>query len=72
MVAAVDRSRGELEKAQFVCRQREAEFRASSEAADLVKSVREMADRHTEVLGKLKELEKERLNVTGFAANAAK
>jgi exonuclease SbcC len=60
IVAAVDRARSEFEKAQFVCRQRGAELRASSEAAELVSGVREAASRHTEILGKLKELEHER------------
>jgi exonuclease SbcC len=60
IVAAVDRSRSELEKASLVCRQREAEYRASSEAAELVNNVRDAASRHTEILGKLREFEHER------------
>jgi exonuclease SbcC len=60
IATTVDRARSELEKAQVVCRQREAEHRASSEAAGIVDGVRDAAQRHIEVLGKIKELEHER------------
>ena len=60
ITASIERARAEYEKAQFVCRQREAEFRQSTEAAEVVARVREQADRHTAILGKIKELEHER------------
>src|SRR5437773_3547196 len=58
---AVERAKAERERAQLICRQREAEFRQASEAAGRVAEVREKAERHGELLGRLKELEHERL-----------
>jgi exonuclease SbcC len=60
ILKTVDRARAEHEKAQFVCRQREAELRQSAEAVEIVERVREDAERHTAIVGKLKELEHER------------
>lgn len=58
--AAVDRARAEKERAQFICRQRETEFRLAEEAAERSAAVREKAERHIELLGRLKELDRER------------
>jgi exonuclease SbcC len=60
ILAAVDRARAENEKGQLICRQREADFRASEEAAKCVAEVRENAERHVVLLGRMKELEHER------------
>ena len=58
---AVDSARSELERARIVCRQRETEFRQASEARDRVAEVKHEAERHVQLLGRLKELETERL-----------
>jgi exonuclease SbcC len=60
IIAAVTRAQGEFEKAQLVCRQRENEFRQSADAANVVAQVRDGADRHTLLLGRIRELEHER------------
>jgi DNA repair protein SbcC/Rad50 len=60
LTAAVERARAEREKAQLICRQREADFRAASQAAEVVTAVREKAERHIALLGRMKELEHER------------
>jgi exonuclease SbcC len=62
ILSAVERSRSECEKAQLICRQRESEFHAATEAASTVEKVRDPAERHNTVLGRLKELEHERQN----------
>jgi exonuclease SbcC len=58
--SAAQRARTELERAQLICRQSESEFRQAFEAAERVAEVREKAERHTELVGRLKELEYER------------
>ena len=61
LTRTVDLARAELERARILCRQREADFRAASQAAELVAGVRDQAERHIALLGRLKELEKERI-----------
>jgi len=72
ITAAVDRARAEQEKAQLVCRQCEVEFQRSSEAARQVAAVREKAERHIALLGRIKELERERLERDRLRGELAK
>jgi len=60
LAKAVDIARSELERARILCRQRESEFRQASESARLVDDVRQRAEKHRELLGRLNQLEHER------------
>ena len=71
-VSALERARAEYEKAQLVCREREADYQRSSEAARVVETVRQSAERHTTLLGRMKELERERQERDRLRAELAK
>lgn len=58
--AELDRSRSAKTNAELILRQRETELRQASEASEVVETVRTSSERHTEILGKLKELDRER------------
>jgi exonuclease SbcC len=60
LAAALERARSERERAQLICRQQQSDHRKAEEAAEQVAAVREKAERHIELLGRLKELERER------------
>ncbi|HEY2867405.1 MAG TPA: SMC family ATPase [Pyrinomonadaceae bacterium] len=60
LAKALDMARAALERARILCRQSESDFRQASEADRLIGEVRQKAERHTELLGRLKEFEHER------------
>jgi exonuclease SbcC len=61
LTSELDRARSAKTSAELICRQRETELKQASDASEIVESVRAAAQRHTEILGKLKELDRERV-----------
>lgn len=57
---AAEKAAAERERAELVLRQREQAAKAAVDAAAAVEAVRQQAERHTVVLGRLTELERER------------
>src|ERR1035437_4804029 len=55
-----DRLKSDKEKAELVLRQREENLKRAGRALSIVNNVRESAERHNELLGRLSELERER------------
>jgi len=70
--AAADRLRSEKERADIIFRQREAERNAAKESAEKVEGVLANANRHTEVLGRIVELERERRERDAIRSELAK
>jgi exonuclease SbcC len=60
LVADAERRRGELAKAELVLKHHESDFHRSREAAERVAETRVDAEAHQNILGRIKELERER------------
>jgi exonuclease SbcC len=70
--AAADRLRAEKAQAEIVFRQKDSEVKAARESAKKLEGVRADARRHTETLGRLAELERERRERDRFRTELAK
>jgi len=70
--STADRLRTEKVQAGIVFGQKESELKAAKEAAEKIEIVRADAVRHTEILGRLAELERERQERDGFRSQLAK
>jgi DNA repair protein SbcC/Rad50 len=70
--SAAERHRAERARAEIVFRQRESDLKASQEAAKRIETLQEGARRHTEVLARLTELERERQERENFRGQLAK
>ena len=58
--AQFGRARANCSNAELILKQRESELKQAAEANAIIENVRTAAERHTEILGKLKDLDRER------------